>query len=50
MISFESPGAFALANNLFSADKLNTNKHLITAYVSGPNLFNTIGKQIVDPI
>lgn len=50
VISFESPGALAIANNLFSVDKMNTNKHLITAYVSGPNFFNTIGKQIVDPI
>ena len=50
VVSFDSPGTLSIARNIFSQDKIDTNKSLITAYVTGPNLFNTAGKQIVDPI
>ncbi len=50
VISFDSPGALSVARNLFSQDRIDAHKGSITCYSTGPNLFNTIGKQIVDPI
>lgn len=50
VISFDSPGTLSIARNLFSQDRIDSHKDMITAFTSGPNLFNTIGKQIVKPI
>lgn len=50
VISFDAPGVLSIARNLFSQDRIDAHKTMITTFTSGPNFFNTIGKQIVKPI
>ncbi len=51
VISFDSPGVYKIAKNLFTRrDEINAHKNNIIIYATAPHLINTMGQQIVDPI